>query len=300
MVDYIKANPGLQGIVIVFNSHQPRLPMNIKTLIKLLCNVFPGADFWNHVALVWTKFYSCLNERLKKTIEKSFPKLLKNILELVKECNGDNSINSFPTFYVDSDFEVQDPSSREEINRLIAWVHSLSPIDVTKVEKADPNIDKTIEEEDVRETKTVERNVEHIKIEYFKRNKVIHYDESISYTDWEKYKEEEKENILPRKLLEEKIETKEEKSEFSTPIMERCNDGGNSGGLNINIEPVSIGPVSIKGNIPINIRKGCSTKCIGTKKTITIDYYKRTVRIYNDKTIDYGAWEKYDTKTIQF
>ncbi|OUM59779.1 hypothetical protein PIROE2DRAFT_63558 [Piromyces sp. E2] len=300
MVDYIKENPGLQGIVIVFNYHCPRLPMNIKTLIKLLCNVFPDADFWKHVALVWTRYYSCLTEKLKKKFEIANAKFMPEVLRLVKECNGDNSIKSFPTFFVDSDFEEQDQFSREEINRLIAWVHSLDPIDVTRVEKADPDIDKTIEEEDVREIKTIEGNVEHIKIEYFKRNKVIHYDGSISYTDWEKYKEEEKENILPRKLLEEKIETKEEKNESSTPIMEKCNDGGNSGGLNINLEPISLGPISIKGNIPINIgSKGCSTRCVGNKKTTTINYYKRTVKIYNDNTVEYGEWEKYDTKTIQ-
>ena len=49
MVDYIKKNPGLQAIIIVFNFHQPRLALYIKTLIKLLCNVFPGANFWSHV-----------------------------------------------------------------------------------------------------------------------------------------------------------------------------------------------------------------------------------------------------------
>ena len=52
MVEYIKSNPGLQGIIIVLNFNQPRLAMYIKTLIKLLCNVFPGANFWSHVALV--------------------------------------------------------------------------------------------------------------------------------------------------------------------------------------------------------------------------------------------------------
>jgi len=52
MVDYVKTNPRLQGIILVFNFHQLKLPMNIKTFIKLLCNVFPRADFWRHVALV--------------------------------------------------------------------------------------------------------------------------------------------------------------------------------------------------------------------------------------------------------
>ncbi|KAG4106517.1 hypothetical protein H8356DRAFT_1340128 [Neocallimastix lanati (nom. inval.)] len=36
MVDYIKSNPGLQGITNVLNYHQPTLPLHIKTLIRLL------------------------------------------------------------------------------------------------------------------------------------------------------------------------------------------------------------------------------------------------------------------------
>ena len=101
-------------------------------------------------------------------------KLMPEILELVRSTNGDNSINSFPTFFVDSDFEKKDQFSSEEINRLISWVHQLQPIDVSKVKEADPNIKEIIEEEDIRETKSVEGNVENIKKEYFKRNKEIH------------------------------------------------------------------------------------------------------------------------------
>lgn len=40
MIDYIKKNPGLQAILIVFNFHQPRLALYIKTLIKLLCSIY--------------------------------------------------------------------------------------------------------------------------------------------------------------------------------------------------------------------------------------------------------------------
>ena len=70
MVDYIKNNPGLQAIIIVFNFHQPRLALYIKTLIKLLCNIFPGANFWSHVGLAWTKFYYYLPQEVKKSKSK--------------------------------------------------------------------------------------------------------------------------------------------------------------------------------------------------------------------------------------
>ena len=300
MVDYIKSNPGLQGIVIVFNYHQPKQPMNIKTLIKLLCNVFPNADFWRHVALVWTKYYSNLSEKLKEKNKIYINKFMPKILDLVKETHGDISINSFPTFFVDSDPEENDEFSNEEISRLIAWVHTLTPIDVTKVQETDPNIEKIEEEEDIRESKTVEGNVEHIKLEYFKKNKEIHYDDSITYSDWIKVKEEEKENVLPRKLLREEIETKEERMDTTTPIMEKV-EGSNNQGLVATLNPVDTGAFTIQGSINLNdiLGKKNPYHFIGNKKKIIIKYFKRTVRIYNDNSIEYGDWEKYDTETIE-
>ena len=72
MVEYIKSNPGLQGIITVFNFHQLSLAMYIKTLIKLLCNVFPRVNFWSHVALVWTKFYYYLQAEAQNKVERLF------------------------------------------------------------------------------------------------------------------------------------------------------------------------------------------------------------------------------------
>ena len=88
MVDYIKNNPGLQAIIIVFNFHQPRLALYIKTLIKLLCNIFPGANFWSHVGLVWTKFYYYLPKEVKNQSQNTVSKLMPEILDLVREANG--------------------------------------------------------------------------------------------------------------------------------------------------------------------------------------------------------------------
>ncbi|KAG4085979.1 P-loop containing nucleoside triphosphate hydrolase protein [Neocallimastix lanati (nom. inval.)] len=304
MVDYIKSNPGLQGIVIVFNFHQPKLPMNIRTLIMLLCNVFPRADFWRHVALVWTKFYSCLSQKQKDKKDIAVNKFMPKILDLVKETHGDISINSFPTFFVDSDPEENDEFSNEEISRLIAWVHTLTPIDVTKVQEADPNIEKIEEEEDIRESKTVEGNVEHIKLEYFKRNKEIHYDDSITYSDWVKVKEEEKENVLPRKLLREEIETKEEKHESSTPKF-----AGGGGGSDLTLPGalaggVLFGGVGVLGGAllggALGGGGGGGPQYVGNEVKVITDYYRRTVRIYNDNTVEYGNWEKYDSKVSTF
>jgi len=46
----------------------------------------------------------------------------------------------------------------------------------------DPVIKEIKGEEEVRENKVVEGNIEHITYEYFKRNKEIHYDGIVSFS----------------------------------------------------------------------------------------------------------------------
>ena len=278
MVDYIKNNPGLQAIIIVFNFHQPRLALYIKTLIKLLCNIFPGANFWSYVGLVWTKFYYYLPQEVKNQSQNTVSKLMLEILDLVREANGDNTINSFPTFFVDSDFEKKDQFSCDEINRLIAWVHQLIPLDVSKVKKADPVIKEIIEESDIKVTKNVIGNVEHIKKEYFKRNKNIHYDGNVSYSNWIKIKEDNLKNVLPKQLLEEKIQKKEIPTITTTPVMRTEKYGSRRYGI--------AGP-----------RKTRQVVDYYNKTTVT-EYYERKIKIYNDGSVEEGQWIKVDTKTV--
>jgi len=109
------------------------------------------------------------------------------LLDLGKSINENQSIQCFPTFFVDSDVEEKDQSSCDEINKLLVWVHQLKPLNVEKINKADPEIKERIEEKDQRTTSKVEGNVIHIKTEYLKRYKEIHYNGKVTYTDWEKY-----------------------------------------------------------------------------------------------------------------
>jgi len=211
MVDYIKINPGLQGIVIVLNYHQPKLSLYIQTMIKLLCNLFPSPNLWSHVAFVFSKYYYYLPENEKNRRQVVINQFMPEVLKLVRECNGNQNIQNFPTFFVDTDFERKDQFTCQEIERMILWVHQLSPIDVDMVKvDVDPVIKEIQEEEDIRETKNVVGNIEHITLEYFKRNKEVHYDGIVSYSKWIKYKEEKFDNVLPEVVLKSDIDRKEE------------------------------------------------------------------------------------------
>ena len=196
LIDYVKKQTHLQAVLIIFNFHQPRFPQNIKTMIKLLCNAFPQTDFWNHVGLVFTRFFDYMPESHKQKKANFSEKYNKEIEKLIKETGGFIIPNNFrcPTFFVDSPEEENemDSNTKEEINRLIAWAANLQPLDVSQCKKVDPNIKNEIEEYDERVLDSYEdaANLQKvIKIGKFKRKKLIDYDNKEHFTDWEQYDE---------------------------------------------------------------------------------------------------------------
>lgn len=70
LISYVKEQTHLQAVLIIYNFHQPRFPLNIKTMIKLLCNAFPQTDFWKHLGLVFTRFYDYARktEKVKREV----------------------------------------------------------------------------------------------------------------------------------------------------------------------------------------------------------------------------------------
>jgi len=209
MVNSIKEIPGIQAVLLILNFQQPRLALYIRTIIKLLCNIFSDSNFWGHVALVWTKFYYYLPPKIKNKKDEYTQEMTQEILKLVRETCGDLTISTLPTFLVDCNFKRKDPFSLSEIDRLIEWASNLEPLDMEMVKEADPEIKEFIEENEVREKKDVVGNVEHITKEYYKRYKQIHYSGDISYSNWEKVGEDKYDNVLPPKLLERKVEKKD-------------------------------------------------------------------------------------------
>lgn len=207
LIDYVKKQTHLQAVLIIFNFHQPRFPFNIKTMIKLLCNAFPQTDFWNHVGLVFTRFFDYLPEKQKKQKIIFAQKYNKEIEMLARE-NGNYSISNFacPTFFVDSPNEGEeiDYNTQEEINRLISWASTLTPLDVNKTQYVDPNIMK---EEVVYEDRKVDEIIDNknlkkiIKMCKFKRKKQFHYNGEITFTDWEAGQTWEKKEDIPKEVV---------------------------------------------------------------------------------------------------
>nr|BAN39853.1 hypothetical protein [Entamoeba histolytica] len=213
MVDYIKEQKGLQAIVIVLNFNQDRFAQNIKTMIKIIWNVFRIPDFWKHVCIVWTKCYCYTPKEVFEEMKKpKVEKYQQELLKLVMEITGKTENIIFPMHFVDSKGTsgFDNTNSENEIVGMLTWIRLLTPIDVEEVQKSDPVYQSISEEKEVQE-KIIkqEKNIQTVEIRYLKRNKRVTYTGEVSYTNWVVEKTENKQVVLPKKTNRNKKGNKE-------------------------------------------------------------------------------------------
>ena len=205
---YTKKQTHLNSIVIVLNYNYDRFAQHIKNMIRLLCNAFPQENFFEHVALVWTKYYYYLSDKLKKKRFTKIESVKNQMINLIEEENH-KCPKSFPCFFVDTDFKRQDLFSKMEINRLIAWSSTLSSLDTNLTRIVDPLVSKEIYE--YREIYS-HKNKYLNKITTFysqqKRKKQILYNNVINYSNWIEYNQRSSVYYEPRKYIGSDFESK--------------------------------------------------------------------------------------------
>ena len=184
LVDYVKTQTHLQAVLIIFNFHQPRFALNIKNMVKLLCIAFPQTDFWNHVGLVFTRFYAKMDEELMDEKIDRAEQFNREINKLIKEAGYYSTSEIIcPTFFVDSPKigKTADFNTEEEVKRLIAWASNLIPLDVSKTQNVDPNIMKEIPEVQKRMVRQNQnKNIQTTIYQQYKRMKQIHYNKEMN------------------------------------------------------------------------------------------------------------------------
>ncbi|EAL43503.1 AIG1 family protein [Entamoeba histolytica] len=197
MVNYIKEQEGLQAIVIVLNITNTKLSDSIKTMIKMICKIFPRSNFWEHVCIVWTKC-SCdtPEKKLVRQIESKKEKFLPAFIKLAKETTGEEIVK-IPMFFVDScPCKGMDNSrSEEEIEMLLTWASSLPSLNVERIVKNEKVI---IEEKEYTKVVEVKNGFVKLKTEYMRREKRIGYDGSVTYSEWELIKIKYKIKPIPK------------------------------------------------------------------------------------------------------
>ncbi|BFU25483.1 AIG1 family/50S ribosome-binding GTPase, putative [Entamoeba histolytica] len=266
MVDYIKEQKGLQAIVIVLNFNQDRFAQNIKTMIKIIWNVFRIPDFWKHVCIVWTKCYCYTPKEVFEEMKKpKVEKYQQELLKLVMEITGKTENIIFPMHFVDSKGTsgFDNTNSENEIVGMLTWIRLLTPIDVEEVQKSDPVYQSISEEKEVQE-KIIkqEKNIQTVEIRYLKRNKRVTYTGELFFL---------------KKPTGTRKETKKEVKEIGrTPHYELVEVGGR--------EYFLFGP------------RGKIKQLVNTTLHKQEETFERTITMYNDGTSSEGPWTPISTR----
>ena len=152
MAKYIKENQFIRCFIMTINVHCPRLGDRERRLFELISSMYPGAPWYKHIAVVWTRCYSVManqienwkherKEGFKRFIEQYFGK------EVSKE-----KANAIPQYFVDSiEARQNNNSSYNELCHLLAWAGQLTLIKddlpEMKVKSGAPEIEKQTRKE---------------------------------------------------------------------------------------------------------------------------------------------------------
>ena len=148
-------NAGIRAIFILLNFNDPKFKDYLRKQIQIYTLLFPIADFWKHIGIVFTKAYYFFPkeefERIKKDLE-SENGLVNAIRDFILQCTNDLNKsrkkskhfkeikvpNKLPIFYIDSDLNIEEnknPRTKEEIDKLIKWARNKEYLDFQNINK---------------------------------------------------------------------------------------------------------------------------------------------------------------------
>lgn len=130
MIKYIKDDPKVSVIILVFNSAHPRFGVNQRRLLELFYSLAPGTPIHQHLAIVWTRWRpSALKElgistNIYERKEKFYNFIKEHLPQIPK-----NEVTSIPQIFIDSK-EARNPTNEfyHDLQSLLAWAQSKEPI----------------------------------------------------------------------------------------------------------------------------------------------------------------------------
>jgi hypothetical protein len=153
--------------------------------------MFNHPDFWEHLCIIFTKWYSEMTEEQKKTKQDEYK---KKVIASINKYTDSNINIDLPVFFVDSENYKTDKKTKTELNKFNNFVFSKNAMKTTQAEVPNVFYEKVIREERnnyrYKENLISEDGVK--RTEYFanqSRYKLIDYYGNISYTNWKNEKE---------------------------------------------------------------------------------------------------------------
>ena len=271
----IKYKDGINVVAIVLNGQIDRFTNDTKKFIKIAHQMFNHPDFWEHLCIIFTKWYSSMSEAQKQMKQDIYKKAVIESIRIYTESN----INiNLPVFFVDSKNYQIDEKTKKELYRFNNFVFSKNAMKTTQAEI--PNV---FYEKVIREVKNNIRYKENLiskdgmkRTEFFanqSRNKLIDYDGNISYTNWKNEKQWE---IVKNKKIEYETE---------------------NALVQIRKEPIIERRVKKKRILGITIKKIHYDEVVGERTIKTYEFRKREKITDFDGNISYGDWKVIRTYT---
>ena len=147
MAQYIKDNNLIRCFIMTINVHCPRLGDRERRLFELISSMYPGAPWYKHIAVVWTRCYSVMAKDIEGWKQERKDGFKRFIADYFKNEISKEEANSIPHYFVDSkEARNNNSSSHNELSHLLAWAGQLNLIKddlpTMKVKLGDPTIEK--------------------------------------------------------------------------------------------------------------------------------------------------------------
>ena len=259
---------GINVVAIVLNGQIDRFTSDTKKFINIAHQMFNHPDFWEHLCIIFTKWYSCINEEQKEMKQEQYK---KKVVKYIRDYTCSNINVDLPVFFIDSLNYKKDEKTISELNRFYKFVVSKNAMKTTQVEVPNVFYEKVIREErnnfKYKDDLISEDGMQ--RTEFFanqSRSKLIDYDKNESYTDWKNEKQWE---IVKNKKIE--PETKK----FTVEIRN---------------EPIYKKRTKKKRILGIPIKKTTYNEVVGERKITTYEIRRRNKITDFDENISYSDW----------
>lgn len=202
----INYKDGINVVALVLNGQNDRFNRDTEKFIKITHQMFNHVDFFDHLCIIFTKWYNVMTPEQKRIKQEEYK---KRIIESIERYTEQKINLELPMFFVDSPNYQNEQNTKTELERFNTFVTSKNALKTTQVKVPDVIYEKVIPEKKnnvrYKENLICENGMK--RIEYFadqSRNKLIDYYGNVSYSDWKndkeweivKYKKIEVENIV--------------------------------------------------------------------------------------------------------
>ena len=217
----INYKEGVNVVAIVLNGQVDRYTRDTEKFIKITHQMLNHPDFWEHICIIFSKWYSGMTAEQKQIKQTEYK---KRVIESINRYTERNINLDLPIFFLDSPNYTTDENTRKELERFNNFVISKNAMKTTQAEVPNIFYEKVIPEkrDNYRYKENVISEDKMKRTEYFanqSRNKLVDFDGNISYSDWKNDKEWE---IIKNKKIE--VENKTECTKTDTiPIYETRN-----------------------------------------------------------------------------